>query len=177
MNEGLRKEILTHQETLEELQFSDEIPISIRLWDLGGQNEFLTTHHLFLNSYSTTVIVMDITKPLHQMLERNPKLGHPNTPTEVLHYWLNSLHVQASEKNKKPSIALVLTHSDLIDVAEYDRFTERYISDILKTIDGKEYGYLLARENIYIVNNKSENDADFQQLRNQLIHHLAQQDS
>ena len=177
MNEGMRNTILTHEETLEELQSSDEIPISIRLWDLGGQNEFLTTQHLFLNSHSTTLIVMDITKPLHQMLERNPKLGHPNTPAEVLRYWLNSLHVQASEKNKKPSIALVLTHSDLIDAAYYERFTGKYISDILDTIDGNVYGYLLARENIYIVNNKSENEADFQKLRNNLIYHLAQQDS
>ena len=99
---------------------------------------------------------MDISKPIHEILDQNAKMDHPNTPAEVLHYWLNSLHVQSSEKTKKPSIALVLTHSDLIDVAEYDRFTEGYISAILKTIDGKVYGYLLARENIYSVNNKSE---------------------
>ena len=173
----MRNQILTHEETLEEQQSGDEIPISIHLWDLGGQNEFLTTHHLFLNVHSTTMIVMDITKPIHQMLERNPKMGHPNTPAQVLHYWLNSLHVQAIEKTKKPSVALILTHSDLIDAADYDRFAKSYVSDILKTIDGKVYGYLLSWENIYIINNKSENDADFQQLRNQLISYFAQQDS
>ena len=173
----MRNKILTHEHTLRNKQADTEIPLSIRLWDLGGQNEFLTTHHLFLNTYSTTLIVMDITKPIDQVLETSPKLGHPNTPAEVLHYWLNSLHAQASGKNEKPSIALILTHSDLIDVADYDRFTERYILDILNTIDGKMYGYLLSRENIYIVNNKSENNADFQKLRNQLISLLAQQNS
>ena len=173
----IRNEILTHGQLLEEEQPTDDIPISIRLWDLGGQNEFITTHHLFLDAESTTVIVMDITKPLHQELEKNPKLGHPNTPAEVLHYWLNSLHVQSSGQNMNPSIALVLTHVDLISVAVCELFTESYINDILKTVDGKAYGYLLRRENIYIVNNKSADDGDFQKLRNQLIYHLAQQNT
>ena len=37
---------------------SDEkIPFSISLWDLGGRDEFISTHHLFLDAEATILIV------------------------------------------------------------------------------------------------------------------------
>ena len=36
----------------------------LRLWDFGGQTEFYTTHHLFLDSNAVNIIVMDISKGL-----------------------------------------------------------------------------------------------------------------
>ena len=80
------EKIQQHKASLAHKEHNSDAHMAVTLWDLGGQNEFLTTHHLFLDAESTTLIVMDITKPLHQMLDKDPKLGQPNTPAEVLKY-------------------------------------------------------------------------------------------
>ena len=47
----------------------DDIPYSINLWDHGGQNEFMVTHHLFLKAEALILIVMDISLDLHTPLK------------------------------------------------------------------------------------------------------------
>ena len=87
-------------------------PFTLRLWDLGGQNDFITTHHLFLDVEATTLIVMDITKEFdktfrirerHQNKEKDLKLKqtNPKTPAHILHYWLNAFFVEAKAKAGK----------------------------------------------------------------------------
>ena len=150
---------------------------SLVLWDLGGQNEFITTHHLFLDVAATTLVVMDITIGLHHHLEKKPKLEHPDTPAEVLSYWLNTIHNQALEKDVKPNIALVLTHKDMVQTLDRDQYIEKYIQCIEKYVEGKPYARYITRNNIFVVDNKTGDDADFSHLRNKLIHHLANQKS
>ena len=176
-SEKLRYDLEAHKDTLPEQEHNSDTHMTVTLWDLGGQNEFLTTHHLFLHAESTTLIVMDITKPLHQELDKDTKLGHPNTPAEVLHYWLNSLQTQISDQKVKPNIALVLTHTDLICTGNSSYYIETYIDSILKSIEGKSYGNYITRKNIYTVDSKSGNESDFQKLRNQLIQYFTEQDS
>ena len=110
----MKKAILSHKTSIAQEESNSTMPFCLVLWDLGGQNEFITTHHLFLDVAATTLVVMDITKGLHHHLEEKPKLGHPNTPAEVLSYWLNTIHSQALEKTVKPNIALVLTHKGMV---------------------------------------------------------------
>ena len=174
LSEQLKNEILSYKDTLPETK-PDDISMSIRLWYLGGQNEFIATHHLFLDANSTTVIVMDITKPLDEMLDKCPKLGHPNTPAAVLHYWLNSLYVQSIQTNVQPNVALVLTHTDMIDNVEMH--VDKYIRGILVTIREQPCANLINKDNIYLVNNKSGDDTDFQNLRNKLSTYLSHQDN
>ena len=96
LNKQTMEEILTYKNTFLEKQPDDNC-MSICLRDFGGQNDLFATHDIFLDAEATTLIVMDITKSLHQRLESNPKLGHPNTPAAVLYYWLNSIHVKTSQ--------------------------------------------------------------------------------
>ena len=58
---------------------------------------------------------MDITKGLHQLIGRNFELGYLNSPAEVLHYWLDLFHTDADKYQRVPNIAIVLTHTDLIE--------------------------------------------------------------
>ena len=173
----IKKAILAHKTSTAQEESNSTMPFSLVLWDLGGQNEFITTHHLFLDVAATTLVVMDITKGLHHHLEEKPKLGHPNTPAEVLSYWLNTIHSQALEKKEKPNITLVLTHKDMVQTLDTDQYIENYIQCIVKHFQGKPYAQYITRNNIFVVDNKTGDDADFSHLRNELIHHLANQKS
>ena len=177
LNSEMKKAILAHKTSKAQEESNSTMPFSLVLWDLGGQNEFITTHHLFLDVAATTLVVMDITKGFHHHLEKKPKIGHPNTPAEVLSYWLNTIHSQALEKNVKPNIALVLTHKDMVQTLDIDQYIENYIQCIEEYVEGKPYARYITRNNIFVVDNKSGDDADFSHLRNELIHHLANQKS
>ena len=174
LNEKLMKEILTYKYTLPEQQ-PDDHSMSICLKDFGGTNELITAHPLFLGTESTTLIVMDITKSLHEILDRNPKLGHPNTSEAVLHYWLYLLHHQASQEHLKPNVAVVLTHRDMIQNDNTELYVQTYINDILNTLQGNPYARLINKDNIYVVDNKSGIEIEFQTLRNKLFPKLRQQ--
>ena len=102
---------------------NDNEPFTLRLWDLGGQNDFLTTHHLFLDVEATTVIVMDVTKEFNRKFEHPDKdlklkQNNPSSPKDIMHYWLNSFYAEAKKKERKTSkgislnILVVLTHID-----------------------------------------------------------------
>ena len=156
----------------------DDVPHLINVWDLGGQDEFLTTHHIFINPEATTLIVMDLSKSLDSHL-RTDVTGSRSlkTPVDVLHYWLHSIHMQASVKQVQPSVALVLTHRDLIYGNDVDQYVERYIHDILKSLQGKEYASTILRDNIHVVDNKNGNKSEFSMIRGQLIDMISQQKS
>ena len=170
------KEILTYNDTLPE-QPSDEHSVSIFLRDFGGYNELFTIHQLFLSDKSTTLIVMDMTKPLDFMLEKIPKLGYPNTPAAVLHYWLNVLHFNSAHKGLQQIIALVLTHRDSIQHHSSEKHVESYINDILNNLQGYCYANITNNDNIYIVDNKSRSDIELEHLKNKRLQYLSQQSS
>ena len=169
--DSVRKGILNSEKTPEETN-----PFSATFWDFSGQNDFIATHHLFLDAESTTLICMDITKPLDQNLETNPKLGNPSSPEETLHYWLNSLYVKTDQK-LQPKIAIVLTHKDLIEDDSIETYVTDYIKGILSTVQGHPYANFITESNIHIVDNKFGCDKDFQNLRNQLLQYFSQQGS
>ena len=112
-------------------------PFTLRLWDLGGQNDFMTTHHLFLDVGAATLIVMDVTKEFDkpfkiyekvkntekdlQIRERannkekdlRLKRTNPQTPEHILHYWLNSFVVDAAKKNGVDPSNVAAENNDL----------------------------------------------------------------
>ena len=137
---------------------ADKTPFTIKLWDLGGQNDFINTHHLFLDSTAVTLIVMDITKKLHFPFDVEIKYGNPKTPAEVLCYWLNTFQVQSVFSQMRPQIAVVLTHTDLLESLERDQIIQNYKDEIMKTVWGKQYSDLIAKENIYAIDNRSSSD-------------------
>ena len=151
------------------------IPFSATIWDFSGQNEFIATHHLFLDAESSTLIIMDITKPLDQNLDTNSKLGHPSSPGAALHYWLNSLYVRTYQK-LQPKVAIVLTHKDMIEDDNIETYVKSYKKGILSTVKGHPYANFITEDNIHIVDNKLASEKDFQNLRNQLLQYFSQQD-
>ena len=125
ISDETRKELIGNKDAIMEPEVKEETPFTLSVWDLGGQDEFISTHHLFLNTEATILIVMDITKGLHQLIGGNFELGYLNSPAEVLHYWLNLFHSDAAKHNRIPNIAIVLTHTDMIK----DQNPKKYIED------------------------------------------------
>ena len=82
----MREEImaLVNEQLKEESE--ENTPFTISLWDLGGQDKFISTHHLFLYTEAAVLIVMDITKELCELIESNFKFGYLNSAIDVLHY-------------------------------------------------------------------------------------------
>ena len=74
-------------ETSKEDQIEDVVNCSLRLWDFGGQVEFLATHHFFLDSEAIYLIVMDITKGFRNKFHDSEAYLHlPNSPAQFLDY-------------------------------------------------------------------------------------------
>ena len=176
LNKQMMEEILTYKNTFPKKQ-PDDHHISICLRDFGGQIDLFAAHDIFLDAEATTLIVMDITKSLHQRLERNPKLGHPNTPAAILYYWLHLLHVKTSQDHLQPNVALVLTHRDMIQDKNVQSYVEAYIKGILRTLEDTPYAKFLTKDNIYVVDSKTGTDIEFQNLENKLFQNLSQQSS
>ena len=93
-----KKEMINLGEKPSKKESEENTPFSISLWDLGGQDEFISTPHLFLNIDATILIVMDITKELYELIGSNFKFGYFNSAVNVLHYWLNFFHNAFEEK-------------------------------------------------------------------------------
>ena len=177
----------------------ENIPFTLRLWDLGGQNDFITTHHLFLDVEATTLIVMDITKDFDKtfricMRGRNEdkdlrfKRTNPKTPAHILHYWLNSFYVEANEKKKNEhgekkendcelNIAIVLTHLDQIKPIERQEYIQQYKDKILESFEGKPYRGMVEKILIFEVDNKSGSNQDFRVLKDKLFQRFKKQNS
>ena len=171
----------------------ESTPFTLRLWDSGGQNDFMTTHHLFLDVGAATLIVMDVTKEFDkpfkiyekkQNEEKDLRLKrtNPQTPEHILHYWLNSFVVDAAKKNgvdpsniatKKNdlglNIAIVLTHTEQIEETKRDKHIQNYKDDILKSLKKKPYKDLFEEIQFFEVDNKCADGNDFEKLREKLF--------
>ena len=165
----------------EEPQNSSGAPFTISLWDLGGQNEFIATHHLFLGAEATALIVMDITKSLKFTLGENRRIGYLNNPLEFLHYWANLFYASAIMQHDNPNVALVLTHKDKIyettGQKDINKYIHRYKEQILMAVKGKPYEQWITNDSIYVVDNKTGPDSEFLALRNNLLKGLTKQKS
>ena len=173
----IRNELIENKDTIVEPELEEETPFTLSVWDLGGQDEFISTHHLFLNTEATILIVMDITKGLHQLVGGNSELRYLNSPAEVLHYWLNLFHSDAAKQKRTPNIAIVLTHTDKIKEKNPKEYIEDYKHKIMQIIEGKPYAKYIDMAKIHSVSNATGNDSEFQELRDKLLQNLIDQGS
>ena len=179
MSEKEWEQLLSYRDQLvEKEEHVDSIPYTISLWDLGGQDEFIPTHHFFLDAEDTTLLVMDISKNFTKPLSPDTKKeGVPETPKDILCYWLNTIHGLASEKGLQPNIGLVLTHKDEIPSDDPEQYIECFKSKILKAIERKPYQTFITMENIYVVDNKYGRESDFNKLRRDVFKMMTKQKS
>ena len=150
MSEKFQRLVSTQIDWAAQEVSNENVPLCLKLWDLGGQNDFINTHHLFSDVEATTLIVLDTTKKIHESFKGKIKLGNPKTPGEVLCYWLNSFYVEGLAKGCTPNIAVVLTHTDLVKTEDI----QHYIDEIIMAVQGKPYANLISEENIYTADNK-----------------------
>ncbi len=146
----------------------------IRLWDFGGQTEFYTTHHLFLDGDALNTIVLDISKDLKVRLRKSNEgkdltVGIPNTQEDFLSYWLNTIQAKAAQQQILPEIIVVLTHKDLMPQKDKKKYEEDYITEVLKIVRKHGLSKLVPRERVYVLDNKSGSEKEFAQLRRQIM--------
>ena len=175
-----RNHLLHLQGTKTEKPSDSMIDYSISLWDYGGHTEFLATHELFLNIDSTTLLLLDMSKPLNEAVNKDLRadanVGIPKTSKDFLCYWLNAIHVKTIEKENKnfqPNIALVLTHK--ASCTEQD--LENFKTEILESIEIKPYSKYITKENIFPIDNKQGEESDFVKLRNAVFRMMKKQSS
>ena len=141
----------------------------INLWDHGGQVEFLATHHLFLDADAVNLIVMDITKKLHEEIpskhQKAKTDGVPRTGAQFLDYWMQMIQEKSDFKDFDPTVAIILTHLDQVTTSE----AEEYVSGLIKYIKGKPYSKYIDIENIFEVDNKNGVVSEFNQLRKEIF--------
>ncbi len=139
----------------------------LRLWDFGGQTEFYTTHHMFLESDAINIIAMDASKHLQSKVvptQRKENISIPITQEEFLCYWLRSIEAKAKsseeEKQMNPQIILVFTHVDMITHMQKAQFLE----DVKHTLDKFNLPKVL-EEDMYFVDNAGSNETVFNTLK------------
>ncbi len=141
----------------------------LRLWDFGGQTEFYTTHHMFLDADAINIIVMDISKQLkrklsNQAAKQQQLVGIPETPEDFLCYWLRSIEMNSRERKIQPTVLLVLTHKDKVAAAEQESYIKTFIQDVKQIIQHKKLPSV-SDDHIFAVNNKSGPATEFEKLR------------
>ena len=187
MSPSFKELALAHSDSPSNITSDDNVQFTVRLWDLGGQNDFQSTHHLFLDVDATTVIVMDITKEFSEQFEHPDKdlklkQSNPSSPEEIMHYWLSSFHEEAKKKEEKtneridPDIFIVLTHID--DYRTEDEKKERikwYEEQINRSLREKKYSHLVKKNDIFAIDNKTGTEETFQKLKKRCFESLSQQ--
>eukprot|EP00924_Labyrinthula_sp_SR-Ha-C_P004318 snap_masked-scaffold_3-processed-gene-20.26-mRNA-1 protein AED:0.40 eAED:0.41 QI:0/-1/0/1/-1/1/1/0/1072 len=118
----------------------DRDTLDFSLWDLGGQSEFYSLHHLFLTSHALYVVVFN----LSDFLSKNPY------DFSYLSFWIESILLHASGA----PVFLVGTHLDLID----EHGSQQKLADINEELVSflKQYSSLLKERNVSIVSNDEE---------------------
>ena len=177
MSSRTRKKLMDNYKSRTEPSSTSDMDYSIRLWDYGGHTEFLATHHLFLNSECTTLILLDISKGLRSPINIKSTSGMdiPDTPGKFLHYWLNAIHTKDIQNGQEPNIALVLTHKDMIQAPDEEQYIKDFISEVMKLVKGKSYSQYTTNENIFVIDNKTGNEKDFESLRNKVFSMITKQ--
>ena len=142
-------------------------------WDFGGQEEFIATHHFFLDINCTILIVMDITRNLHKPVKdessESVKRGIPQTPAQYLCHWLGMIHTKALEERVEPNVALVLTHKDLIQSYNVEQYIQNYIDELAKVTEGKAYQGYISQHNIFVADNKTKIGGELTSLRHKIF--------
>ena len=150
---------------------NDQTPAGkLRIWDFGGQTEFYTTHHMFLEADPLNILVLDMSKDLKAVLPLKQDLaeGIPTTQEEFLFYWLKTIEAKSVKQQTTAQVVLVLTHRDLIPSDNQEKYTEEYQTAIQNAIEQLEISNSIRVTAMYAVDNKGGTEAEFTHLRGQL---------
>ncbi len=172
-------EIEVNEDVLEDLRRAKETAVEtetptgkLRLWDFGGQTEFYTTHHMFLDAEPLNIVVLDMSKGLKESLKEKAEglaEGIPTTQEEFLWYWLKTIDAKARKQHTTATVFLVLTHKDLIPSSNLQEYTAEYTKKIMGAIEKLHVFNAIHVASIHSVDNKGGTETEFSHLRNELV--------
>ena len=127
------------------------------VWDYAGQIEYLSTHSIFVRKNNVVFIVFKASSKLSDLIEPRPadqkstSNSSKVTHFEVIHYWFQSVTSVCQDKGGAPhkstflpTIALVVTHMDVIPAKIVEQVKEEIITQLEKELKGKAYAKHLA---------------------------------
>ena len=115
--------------------------------------------------------------PIKMNQNTDTGIGIPSTPEEFSHYWLQTIHSQAVEEGKAPNIAFVLTHRDMIEAKDKDKYIEEYILGVIRSIVNKPYCHYITEDNIFVIDNRNDSEKDFAKLQTEVLKLITKQRS
>ena len=115
----------------------------MKIINTSGEVIFYKSHKMLFSPSTVFLLVMDASRkldePLPQSLDtESDKFNCPKTPREYLDYWLINIATFLSRNSDplcdtEPSIIIVLTHTDLLEVQTRKGEVEKEILDHVKS--------------------------------------------
>lgn len=113
----------------------EEVPITLKTWDFGGQQEYYVMHHLFLTNRGIYLVITRLdawlrTGSLDGPIPEDEEDEAFAPPLEALTFWLSSIHIHAPEA----LIVIVGTHTDKV-VSCHQEAVGRVESEIIQLME------------------------------------------
>ncbi|KAH3864075.1 uncharacterized protein LOC127866740 [Dreissena polymorpha] len=157
-----------------------ETEITVSVWDFAGQTLYYSTHQFFLNQRSIYLVLMDMTKSLHDKVEEFDGSGiwcglvNECKYLDLFKFWLNAIHMYSGYKSTtgeiKHTVILVGTRKDQMAGNDQDKENtkNKYFNDALLSFERDSPVLYHIHEKIFLVNNLSPTDSDFAELREEI---------
>ena len=143
----------------------------MKIIDTSGEVMFYKSHKMLFSPSTVFLLVMDASRkldePLPQSLDtESGKFNCPKTPREYLDYWLTSITTFLSRNSDPlcdtgPSIIIVLTHTDLLEVQTRKGEVEADILDHVRSQHACKYIY----PHVMSLSNRDRSELDMVSLK------------
>ncbi|KAH3798097.1 hypothetical protein DPMN_151687 [Dreissena polymorpha] len=191
--EGIRELLPLVRETKK--KFPDTIPtrvatktdITVSVWDFAGQTLYYLTHQFFLKKRCIYLVLMDMTKSLHEYVIEDDISGtwcglmQNCTYLDVFKFWLNAIYMYSGYKSMadtiSPTVILVGTRKDEMAGNDEDKEIQKdkYFDEALGPFERSSILQHI-HDKKFLVNNLSREDPVFQKIRREIKRLAEQQD-
>ena len=135
------------------IKITNENEFTAVVWDCAGQENYITTHTVFIRRNNPVFIVFKASCNLFGPVAARPGDPKPSrkvTHFKIIHYWLQTVtsvrHDPGGDEHISeylPTVVLVITHIDQID-GDIEKAKDEIISQLAKELEGKRYAKHLA---------------------------------
>ncbi|XP_076080074.1 uncharacterized protein LOC143050853 [Mytilus galloprovincialis] len=187
LNEGITPATLQIQTLdIQKLQLQTDILEEVRngkyrieiapsdLIDFGGQKSYDMTHQLFIQHSGSFVLMFDCRFGLHTKLD---EYQEGLTAASILKHWVDSILTYTEDtEDIMPMILFAATHRDMCK-EDTTMVKETFIRDIKQMFSGHEKKNHIHFDTVYFINSRDKNDAEIQQLTDQIVYFAMRQSS
>mmetsp|Transcript_20768 Transcript_20768/g.29162 ORF Transcript_20768/g.29162 Transcript_20768/m.29162 type:complete len:1031 (+) Transcript_20768:58-3150(+) len=100
-------------DVIERTKNMKKLSMSFYVWDFAGQEEYYTTHHFFLTQSAIYLLVLDLSKPVDELIPR-------------ITFWLDSITYYAPDS----PIIVVGTHKDCLKTQGWESITTMFFNHV-----------------------------------------------